>query len=41
MVLLAAGSAYRYQAGAPAALLVQSMASADTRYRWPEICQTR
>ncbi len=41
MVLLAAGSAYRYQAGEPAALLVQSMASADTRYRWPEICQTR
>jgi hypothetical protein len=41
MVLLAAGSAYRYTADSPAALLVQTMASADTQFRWPEICQTR
>lgn len=41
MVLLSAASAYRYQADQPAALLVQTMASADTRFRWPEICQTR
>jgi hypothetical protein len=41
MVLLAANSAYRYEADAPAALLVQTIASSDTKYRWPEICQTR
>jgi hypothetical protein len=41
MVLLAAGSAYRYTSEEPAALLVQTMASTDTVFRWREICQTR
>ncbi|MGH8981197.1 MAG: hydroxyquinol 1,2-dioxygenase [Acidimicrobiales bacterium] len=41
MVLLPAGAAYRYAAVHPAALLLQTMASADTHYRWAEICQTR
>jgi hypothetical protein len=39
MVLLPALGAYRYRAERPAALLLQTMASADTRFRWPEICQ--
>jgi hypothetical protein len=41
MVLLAAGSAYRYTADEPAALLLQTIASDDTIFRWKEICQTR
>jgi len=41
MVLLAANSAYRYRADQPAALLLQTMASGDTVFRWKEICQTR
>lgn len=41
MVILPARSAYRYSAVRPAALLVQTIASADTRFRWAEICQTR
>jgi hypothetical protein len=41
MVLLPAGSAYRYGADEPAALLLQTIASGDTVFRWAEICQTR
>jgi hypothetical protein len=41
MVLLASGSAYRYRSEEPAALLLQTMASDDTVYRWTEICQLR
>lgn len=40
MTLLPKGSAYRYSSDAPAVLLVQTSESADTRYRWSEICQT-
>jgi hypothetical protein len=39
MVILSAHSAYRYSAERPAALLLQTIASADTRFRWAEICQ--
>jgi hypothetical protein len=39
MVLLPAHSAYRYSAESPAAVLLQTIASADTRFRWAEICQ--
>jgi hypothetical protein len=39
MVILPARSAYRYSAERPAALLLQTIASADTRFRWAEICQ--
>jgi hypothetical protein len=39
MVLLPARSAYRYSAQHPAALLLQTVESADTRFRWAEICQ--
>jgi hypothetical protein len=38
MVLLPAHSAYRYGADRPAALLLQTIASADTRFRWADIC---
>jgi hypothetical protein len=41
MVLLAAGSAYRYRSADPAALLLQTIVSDDTVFRWTEICQTR
>ena len=39
MVILPAHSAYRYRAEQPAALLLQTIESADTRFRWAEICQ--
>jgi hypothetical protein len=39
MVLLPARSAYRYSAQQPAALLLQTIESGDTRFRWAEICQ--
>jgi hypothetical protein len=39
MVILPAHSAYRYSAERPAALLLQTIESADTRFRWAEICQ--
>lgn len=41
MVLLPARSAYRYAATPAAALLIQTIECADTRYRWSQICQTR
>jgi hypothetical protein len=41
MALLPARSAYRYRSDEPAALLLQTIASDDTVYRWSEICQTR
>lgn len=40
MTLLPAGSAYRYASSSPAVLLLQTAESADTQYRWSEICQT-
>jgi hypothetical protein len=40
MTLLPAGSAYRYESGSPAALLIQTVDGPDTQYRWSEICQT-
>jgi hypothetical protein len=40
MTLLPAGSAYRYESGPPAALLIQTVEGPDTQYRWSEICQT-
>jgi hypothetical protein len=40
MAILSAQSAYRYSAERPSALLLQTIASADTRFRWAEICQT-
>lgn len=40
MTMLPGNSAYRYESSAPAVLLLQSAESADTQYRWSEICQT-
>lgn len=40
MALLPKGCAYRYQSETPAVLLLQTAESADTKYRWSEICQT-
>jgi hypothetical protein len=39
MTILPAHSAYRYRSDDPAALLLQTIESADTRFRWAEICQ--
>lgn len=38
--LLPAGSAYRFAAGNPSVLMMQTIAGADTQFRWAEICQT-
>jgi hypothetical protein len=40
MTLLPAGAAYRYSAEPAAVVLLQTIAGADTVYRWSEICQT-
>ncbi len=40
MTLLPAAAAYQFRATAPAVLLQQASESADTVYRWDEICQT-
>ena len=37
---LPAGRAYRYGAGRPAVLLIQTVEGPDTQFRWAEICQT-
>jgi len=38
--LLPAGAAYRFTAANPGVLMMQTIAGADTQYRWAEICQT-
>jgi hypothetical protein len=40
LTLLPAGRAYRYAAGRPSVLLIQTVEGADTQYRWAQICQT-
>jgi len=40
MALLPAGAAYRFQANRPGVILMQTIASDDTVYKWAEICQT-
>ena len=40
MALLPKQSAYRFRAGAPAALMVQTIEGPETIFRWNEICQT-
>ncbi|HYV00790.1 MAG TPA: hydroxyquinol 1,2-dioxygenase [Actinomycetota bacterium] len=40
MMLLAAGAAYQFHADRPGVVLLQTIASADTQYRWADICQT-
>lgn len=40
LVLLPAGACYRMSAGRPGVVLVQTIAGADTQYRWAQICQT-
>ena len=38
--LLPAGAAYRFIAGSPSVLMMQTIAGPDTQFRWAEICQT-
>ena len=38
--LLPAGSAYRFTASRPSALLQQTMSGPDTQFRWAQICQS-
>lgn len=40
MALLPKHSAYRFRAGAPAALVIQTIEGPETIYKWNEICQT-
>jgi hypothetical protein len=40
LVLLPAGACYRMSAERPGVVLVQTIAGADTQYRWAQICQT-
>jgi hypothetical protein len=40
LTLLPAGRAYRYSSQGTAVLLIQTVAGADTQFRWAEICQT-
>jgi hypothetical protein len=40
MTLLPAGAAYQFHAERPGVVLLQTIAGADTQYRWAEICQT-
>ena len=40
MTLLPVGAAYQFHADRPGVILLQTIASDDTRYRWAEICQT-
>jgi hypothetical protein len=39
MTLLPAGAAYQFHAGRPGVILLQTIAGADTQFRWAEICQ--
>ena len=38
--LLPANSAYRMKASRPSVVMIQTIAGADTKFRWAEICQT-
>jgi hypothetical protein len=40
MALLPKQCAYRFRAGAPAALMIQTIEGPETVFRWAEICQT-
>ena len=40
MTLLPAGAAYQFHADRPGVVLLQTIAGADTQYRWADICQT-
>jgi hypothetical protein len=40
MTLLPAGAAYQFHADHPGVVLLQTIAGADTQYRWADICQT-
>lgn len=40
LVLLPAGACYRMSAASPGVVLIQTIAGADTQYRWAQICQT-
>ena len=40
MALLPAGAAYQFHADQPGVILMQTIAGADTVYKWAEICQT-
>jgi hypothetical protein len=38
--LLPAGTAYRFSTNQPGVILLQTLAGADTQFRWAEICQS-
>lgn len=40
MTLLPVGAAYQFHAERPSVILLQTIAGADTQWRWAEICQT-
>jgi quercetin dioxygenase-like cupin family protein len=40
MVLLPTGAAYQFHADKPGVILLQTLESPDTVYKWAEICQT-
>ena len=40
MTLLPVGAAYQFHADRPGVILLQTVAGADTQFRWAEICQT-
>jgi hypothetical protein len=40
MTLLPVGAAYQFHAARPGVILLQTLAGADTQFRWAEICQT-
>lgn len=40
MTLLPVGVAYQFHAARPGVILLQTLAGADTQFRWAEICQT-
>jgi hypothetical protein len=40
LTLLPAGRAYRFGSSRPTVLLIQTVAGADTQFRWADICQT-
>lgn len=40
MTLLPAGAAYQFHADRPGVILLQTIAGADTQFRWADICQT-
>jgi hypothetical protein len=40
MVLLPTGAAYQFHADKPGVILLQTVESPDTVYKWADICQT-